>query len=256
LGIGDITYKTFASGGSFSKFSHEFQTLSEVGEDTIFVHEAKRLAINQEVYTDEVLAELGVAKDELTERKAVEVGNIFTLGTKFSEPLDLAYTDESGRRQLVFMGSYGIGPSRLVGLLAEHFADDRGLVWPENVAPALVYIARINDDEAVVKAADELYDTLTSRGVLVIYDDRDARAGEKFADADLMGIPYRVVVSPKLVADGRLELKARTGNETRLVAAEDIIEQAQHGTLADLLAAGEAAPAVPTDRPRTGKGES
>ncbi|NDG28690.1 prolyl-tRNA synthetase [bacterium] len=130
LGIGDITYRTFASGGSFSKFSDEFQTVSPVGEDTIFIHEGKGIALNQEVYTDEVMKDLGIDKNDLVEKTAVEVGNIFTLGTKFSDALDLNYAAEDGTKQPVFMGSYGIGPSRLVGLLAEHFADDRGLVWP------------------------------------------------------------------------------------------------------------------------------
>lgn len=217
LGIGDITYKTFASGGSFSKFSHEYQTLSEVGEDTIYVHEGKRLAINKEVYNDDVLAELGVSKDELVERRAVEVGNIFTLGTKFSEPLGLVYTDENGQQQPVFMGSYGIGPSRLVGLIAEHFADDKGLVWPEAVAPARVYLARLGDDEAVCTVADELYDILQEAGIAVLYDDRDERPGTKFSDADLLGIPTRVVISAKTVAAAEYEVKDRTANEPEML---------------------------------------
>ncbi len=224
LGIGDSTYVTFASGGIFAPFSHEFQTLSDVGEDTIYVHEGKGIAINQEVYTDEVLAELGVAKDELIEKTAVEVGNIFTLGTKFSEPLGLVYTDEAGNPQPVFMGSYGIGPSRLVGLLAEHFSDEKGLVWPENVAPFKVYLAPLGNDEAVTKAADELYEQLTSQNVTVLYDDRDARPGEKFADADLMGIPYRVVVSAKTIAAGAHELKRRTEAEASAVSTEELLK--------------------------------
>jgi prolyl-tRNA synthetase len=224
LGIGDQTYKTFASGGIFAKFSHEFQTLSDVGEDTIYVHEGKRLAINKEVYTDEVLADLGVPKEELIEKTAVEVGNIFTLGTRFSEPLGLTYTDEQGEEQLVFMGSYGIGPSRLVGLLAEHFADDRGLIWPENVAPARIYLARLGNIPQVVSAADEIYNRLTEEGVPVLYDDRDIRPGEKFADADLMGIPYRLVVSEKTVAGGAHELKGRTESEPKMLKTEEIIK--------------------------------
>lgn len=211
LGLGDITYLTFASGGSFSKFSHEFQTLTEVGEDIIYVHEGKRIAINKEVYTDEVLTELGVKKNELIERKAVEVGNIFTLGTRFSEPLGLNFTDEDGDQKQVFMGSYGIGPGRVMGVIAEHFADDKGLVWPENIAPAKVYLARLENIPSVISSADELYEELTKSGIEVIYDDRDIRAGEKFADADLLGIPYRVVVSKKTVKTGKHELKSRIG---------------------------------------------
>lgn len=222
LGLGDSTYKTFASGGSFSKYSHEFQTVSAVGEDTIYVHEGKKIAINQEVYTDEVLADLGVTRDELVEKTAVEVGNIFTLGTKFSDALDLTYTNEAGEAQKVFMGSYGIGPSRLMGLIAEHFADDKGLVWPENVAPAHVYLARLGDNEAVVQAADALYDSLTAAGVGVLYDDRDVRPGQKFADADLMGIPTRVVMSDKTVAADRVEVKNRTASEATMMTAQEL----------------------------------
>ncbi len=221
LGIGDVTYKTFASGGSFSKYSHEFQTLSDAGEDTIYVHEAKKIAINEEVYTDEVLADLGVTRDELVEKKAIEVGNIFTLGTKFSDALDLAYTDQSGAQQKVFMGSYGIGPSRLMGVIAELFADEKGLVWPENIAPAKVYLVQIGRES--VAAADTLYDELTSKGVEVIYDDRDERPGAKFADAELMGIPYRVTVSDRLLADEKFEFTARAGGETTLLTHDELL---------------------------------
>lgn len=210
LGLGDSTYKTFASGGSFSTYSHEYQTISDVGEDTIYVHEGKRIAINEEVYNDEVLADLGITRDELVQKKAVEVGNIFTLSTKFSDALNLNYTDEQGNEQPVFMGSYGIGPSRLMGLIAEHFADDRGLIWPAAVAPAQVYIARLGNDEAVTTVADELYAVLTDSGIDVLYDDRDERPGAKFADADLLGIPTRIVISAKTVANAQYEVKDRT----------------------------------------------
>jgi prolyl-tRNA synthetase len=224
LGIGDLTYKTFASGGAFAKYSHEFQTLSHVGEDTIFVHEAKNLAINQEVLTDEVLTELGVAREELKEEKAVEVGNIFTLGTRFSEPLNLYFADQEGNQKPVIMGSYGIGPSRLMGLLAEHFADEKGLVWPDNIAPFKVYLARLGEEENVVKAADELYQVLTQSGVSVLYDDRDERAGEKLADADLLGIPNRVVISQKTTRENLIEYKHRTATDTKLISQEELLE--------------------------------
>lgn len=222
LGIGDITYKTFASGGSFSKFSHEFQTLSDVGEDIIYVHEAKNLAINEEVYNDEVLANLGISRDELVEKKAVEVGNIFTLGTKYSDALNLNFTDEDGVSKPVFMGSYGIGPSRLMGLIAEHFADDKGLVWPEQVAPAKFYLLQIGG-EASKNQADELYKNLTARGIEVIYDDRDERPGTKFADAELMGIPQRLTVSDRLMEQNKLELTERKSGQTTLLTVDELI---------------------------------
>lgn len=224
LGLGDITYKTFASGGIFSQFSHEFQTISHVGEDTIYVDEQKKLAVNKEVYSDEVLADLGLSKGSLIERRAVEVGNIFPLGTKYTTSLDLYFTNENGQKQEVIMGSYGIGVSRLMGLLAEHFADDIGLVWPESVAPYKLYLAKIGNEPEVTRASDELYDKLTGAGVEVIYDDRDVRAGEMFADADLIGLPYRAVVSVKTLASGQFELKKRNQETAEFVTLDRLQE--------------------------------
>lgn len=220
LGLGDFTFKTFASGGSFAKYSHEFQTVSEVGEDIIYIDREKGIAVNEEVYTDEVLAELGLKKDELEEAKAVEVGNIFTLGTRFSDPLELSYTDEDGSVKPVIMGSYGIGPSRLMGLLAEHFADEKGLVWPENVAPYKVYLVSIGN---VAEHATELYEKLQSAGVTVLFDDRNERPGAKFADAELIGLPYRVTMSERLLAENKLELTVRNSGETELLTLDELL---------------------------------
>lgn len=220
LGLGDLTYRTFASGGTFAKYSHEFQTISPVGEDKIYVHEGKKIAINEEVYNDEVLAELEIAKDELVEKTAVEVGNIFTLGTKFSSPLNLSFTDEMGEMKPVLMGSYGIGPSRVMGLIAEHFSDDKGLVWPSQVAPALVYIVLIGDGDAQ-DFADDLYNDLEAAGIEVLYDDRVERPGQKFADSELMGIPYRVTISARAIESGQYEFYERkTGETISLTRAE------------------------------------
>lgn len=220
LGLGDSTFKTFASGGSFAKFSHEFQTISDVGEDTIYLHRAKGIAINEEVFNDEVLAELGVNRDELEEVKAVEVGNIFTLGTRFSEPLDLKFTDENGEVKPVIMGSYGIGPSRLVGLVAEHFADEKGLVWPENIAPYKVYLVSIGN---VAEQANGLYEKLKAAGVSVLFDDRNERPGAKFADAELIGLPYRVTISERLLGEEKLEFTRRNGGETELLTLDELL---------------------------------
>ena len=218
LGIGGDTYVTFASGGLFSKYSHEFQTLTETGEDTIFVHEKKRIAINKEVLNDEVLKDLGVKKDELIEKKAVEVGNIFNLGTRFSEALGLQYKDETGKMQPVVMGSYGIGPSRVMGTIAEIHSDEKGLIWPESVAPFAVHLIALFDaDGTVKKATDELYEKLTKKGVEVLYDDRDGTAGEKFSDSDLIGIPKRIVISAKTLADNSVETKDRRTGEVEMV---------------------------------------
>jgi len=220
LGLGGITYRTFASGGSFAKFSHEYQTLSPVGEDKIYVHKKRGIAINEEVYTDEVLAELGINKDELVEETAVEVGNIFTLGTRFSDPLELNFTDENGESKPVIMGSYGIGPSRLMGLIAEHFADEKGLVWPEAIAPFKVYLVSIGN---IADQATALYEQLTAAGIEVLFDDRDERPGAKFADAELLGIPYRVTISERLIADQKFEFTPRSDGETELLTIDELL---------------------------------
>jgi len=223
VGLGDSTYLTFASGGSFAKFSHEFQTVTDVGEDTIFVHEAKKLAINQEVMNDETLAMLGIKKQELVEKKAVEVGNIFTLGTRFSEALGLNFVDQTGQPRPVFMGSYGIGPGRLIGTMVEHFADDKGLVWPEAVAPFRVYLACLGDSTQVRAEADKIYQQLVDDEITVLYDDRDGvSAGEMFADADLMGMPHRLVISQQTIEAGAYELKGRSASETGMVSFEEL----------------------------------
>lgn len=224
FGVGDITYRTYADGGIFSEFSDEFQTLSEVGEDTIFVDEEKRIAVNKEVYKDDVLKKLGLDKSKLIEKKAVEVGNIFSLGTKYTKELGLNYIDENGNKQDIVMGCYGIGVSRMMGLLAEHFSDEKGLSWPKEVAPAIVYLINIGNDSEVVKAADDAYNELTTKGIKVIYDDRDLRPGEKFADADLLGIPYRVVVSEKNLADKKFELKARNEDSLNIVSMHELLK--------------------------------
>ncbi|MDR1197094.1 MAG: prolyl-tRNA synthetase [Candidatus Nomurabacteria bacterium] len=225
LGIGDRTYRTAADGGYFTeRFSDEYQTLSKVGEDTIYVDKTKKLAINKEIYTDENLAKLGLVKEDLVEEHAIEVGNIFPLESKYSDALDLYYTDENGKKQSVIMGCYGIGVSRLVGVLAELFADDKGLVWPKAVAPAQVYLINIGNDENVVKNTTELYEKLKAKNIEVVWDDRDARPGEKFADADLMGIPYRVVLSEKLGSD-TVELKSRTAENAELLLPEQLIKK-------------------------------
>lgn len=224
LGIGDITYVTFASGGIFAKFSHEFQAVSDVGEDTIYVDRTKKLGINEEVYNDEVLDHLGLNKDHLTKERSVEVGNIFSLGTKYSDALGLNFTDNNGNEQPVIMGCYGMGISRLMGLLAEHYADEHGLVWPINIAPAIVYIARLGEDNEVVKTADELYALLQNEGISVIYDDREVRAGEKLADSELMGIPYRIVISEKNLKSMHFEIQKRTESASKLMTKAEILK--------------------------------
>ncbi len=225
LGLGDRTFVTFASGGTFSKYSHEFQTLTDAGEDTIFVHEEKKIAVNKEVLQDEVLKDLGLKKGDLVEKRAVEVGNIFSLGTRFSDALKLVYKDENGEEKLVVMGSYGIGPGRVMGTIAEVLSDEKGLVWPMNISPFHVHLVALTDKEGKVKnEADDFYSDLLKKGIEVLYDDRDLRPGEKFADSDLIGIPIRIVISEKTMADNIVEVKDRKNGEVQKVSKEEFLK--------------------------------
>lgn len=224
LGIGDKTYVTFASGGIFSKYSHEFQTICDAGEDEIYIHDAKRIAINKEVLIPEVLTDLGVTESELRVAKASEVGNIFNLGTRFSEALGLSYQDEDGKMQPVWMGSYGIGPARIMGVICESLADEKGLVWPASVSPFSLHLLSLGKtDTETSKKAVLLYETLLSRGVDVLFDDREISPGEKFADSDLIGIPMRVVISDKSLEKGGVEIKERTSNTSEIITIEELL---------------------------------
>ncbi len=227
VGLGEKTYLTFASGGTFSKFSHEFQTLSEAGEDTVYVDFEKKIAVNKEVLTDEILEDLELDKEKLVEKKAIEVGNIFTLGYKFSGPIDLKYKNKEGEEEGVFMGSYGIGITRLMGTIVECFSDEKGIVWPESVSPFKVHILslfRSEEDEAF-HVAKNLYEKLSARGVEVLFDDRENKTpGEKFSDADLIGLPWRVVVSEKSLAAGGIEIKKRNEDESKIISIEEFLD--------------------------------
>ncbi len=223
VGIGHITYMTFASGGVFSKYSHEFQTITSSGEDTIYIDENKGIAVNLEVYNDEVLQNLGLDKANLVENKSIEVGNIFSLNTRFSEPFNLNYTNEKGEDVLVFMGSYGIGLSRLMGTVVEVLSDDKGIIWPESIAPFQAHLLVLGEDEEVRKDANELYDLLKGQNIEVLFDDRAGMsAGEKFADSDLIGIPYRIVVSKRSNSKDGYEVKKRTEEKGNIYAKETI----------------------------------
>ena len=218
LGLGDSTFVTFASGGAFTKFSHEFQTICAAGEDTLYVDEGHTLAVNEEVL-DDAASELGIDKASLQPVVSAEVGNIFKFGTEKSEQMSFMYAGEDGKEHPVYLASYGIGVTRVMGVVVEKFADDKGIVWPENIAPAKVYLVQIGKES--VALADELYAELVEKGIEVIYDDRDERPGAKFADAELMGIPYRVTVSDRLMNEEKFEFTSRaTGAEERLTRDE------------------------------------
>jgi prolyl-tRNA synthetase len=229
LGLKDITYLTVASGGSFgTQYSHEFQTLTEAGEDVIHIDESKKLAVNKEVLNDETLKHFGIGEN-LVAKKSVEVGNIYKLGDFYSKPLELNFTDADGQKKPVMMGSYGIGVSRLMGVIAEIFSQDSEMVWPESVAPFKVHLVDLsNGDEDVKKSAEEFYEKLKLANIEVLFDDRDARAGEKFADSDLIGIPVRFVdrglIWPKDVSPFAVHLVRLGNNESTLAYADKIYE--------------------------------
>lgn len=216
VGIGKDTKITKASGGDFTTgFSHEFQTICEAGEDVIYVNNETGEAFNKEVAPE---------GDNFTQHNASEVGNIFPLNTKFSKAFDYTYTDENGKPQIVYMGSYGIGTTRLMGVLVEKFHDDKGIIWPESVAPFRVYLAGLNrDDASVVAATDAAYEELTKAGIEVLYDDRDVATGAKFTDAELLGIPWRAVISKKTAGD--VELTSRASGEIITESLSSVIKR-------------------------------
>lgn len=223
LGLGDTTILTFASGGSFSKYSHEFQTICDSGEDTVYLDKAKRIAVNKEVFTDDVLSDLSLRREDLEEVKAIEVGNIFSLGTKFSDAFGLRYTDESGASLPVIMGSYGIGPGRAMGTVVELFHDEKGIVWPAAIAPFQVHLIAL---EGGYEQAEKLYSDLADARIETLFDDRqDKTPGEKFADADLIGIPVRVVVSTRTLEKNSVEIKKRSSKEADIVSLGEIINR-------------------------------
>ncbi|HNQ91806.1 MAG TPA: His/Gly/Thr/Pro-type tRNA ligase C-terminal domain-containing protein [Alphaproteobacteria bacterium] len=229
-GIGDITLLTYAGGGIFSKYSHEFQTITEYGEDTIYRIPGTDTAVNKEIVDDEgAMADLipnykkGDEKN-LEELKAIEVGNIFKLGTRFTSAFGIEYADEAGAKQPVLMGCYGLGPSRVMGTIAEVLSDDKGLVWPDEVAPYHVHLVSLCRDEADIDRCENLYNTLCEKGVEVLYDDRaGVQAGAKLADADLIGIPRRVVVSPKTLKEDSVEFKPRSDDQAVITPIETFI---------------------------------
>lgn len=217
LGLGSDTYETFASGGIFAKYSHEFQTLLPVGEDTVYYNKDRSVVLNEEVLNEATMADLGVKREELASATAAEVGNIFKLKLKYSAPLELKFAGEDNTQQTVYMGCYGIGVSRVMGVIAEKFADDKGLVWPETLSPYRYYLVGIGEKGR--EMAEQLYQ---GHEELFLFDDRDLRVGEKFADADLIGIYQRMVVSDKTLQDQAVEITDRQTGKSHLVSIKDL----------------------------------
>jgi prolyl-tRNA synthetase len=223
--LGLKTKLTEASGGAFtSEYTHEFQVLAPVGEDTIVYCTACDYAQNKEIAHVRGGALCPKCDSETKESPAIEVGNIFKLGTRYSEPFDLRFATRDGQKEPVIMGSYGIGPTRVMGALAEVYHDDKGLIWPETAAPFRVHLIQMaSDKKRVARNADKIHKKLHEDGIEVLHDDREVSAGEKFADADLLGIPWRVVVSEK--TGDKIELKNRNAQKIQLVTYEELIRQ-------------------------------
>jgi len=217
-------YLTYASGGAFSKYSHEFQALAEKGEDTIYLCQECSVGVNEEIIKEQDCCPLCKNK-KLKKEKAIEIGNIFKLGTRFSKPFDLSYIDQKGKKKDVEMGCYGIGTGRLMGTIVETNFDKKGIIWPDLVAPYQIHLVCLdNGKEKVSKAADEIYQTLSDNKLEVFYDDRkDKSPGEKFADADLIGLPVRLVVSSKTIEKNSVEFKERGKEKTELMKIEEVI---------------------------------
>lgn len=214
-GIGDKTYLTHAPGGEFSKFSHEFQTISSIGEDTIFITpDVDRAAVSKD---------LGESSGEQV--SAIEVGNIFNLHSRFTDAFGATYVDSEGKQNPIHMGCYGIGTTRLMGTIVEILGDEKGLVWPAEIAPFQIHLVSMAKSEEEIAFADAIYDQLVNSGISVLYDDRDIRAGEKMAECDLLGMPTRIVVSKKTIAENSVEIKSRTSDETRIISVTEMISE-------------------------------
>lgn len=225
VGLGNDTFLTFASGGAFTQFSHEFQTICEAGEDIVYLDRDKKIAINKEVLSDEVISQLGLDKSKLEEVKTAEVGNIFSFGATKSKELDLNFQNKEGEEVPVILGSYGIGISRLMGVVVERFSNEKGIIWPESISPFKYHLVGLNlDDERVRSKAEDVYKNLTAKGIEVLFDDREeTQAGEKFSDSDLIGIPNRIIISKKTLEKvNEVEIKNRVTGEIKFTEIDKI----------------------------------
>ncbi len=243
-GLEKQTFLTYASGGAFSKYSHEFQTITPYGEDEIYLCEKCKLAINKEIIEAEKYSCSKCKNNKLKIEKSIEVGNIFKLKDRFSRVFDFYFKDKDGKEKIVIMGCYGIGLGRLMGAIVEVYHDEKGIIWPREVAPFLAHLIQIENNQKIKKAAEDLYKNLSSsapqkRGyggstvafgeggqkdkIEVLYDDRNNKtAGEKFNEADLIGIPYRIVISEKTIKSDCVEIKKRNESKTKLIKIKQL----------------------------------
>ena len=217
-GLEKYTFLTLASGGAFSKYSHESQTITPFGEDEIYFCPKCKIAINKEIIKEEKYQCSNCKSKKLEIKKAIEVGNIFKLGDRFSKAFNFYFKDKDGKEKLIQMGCYGIGLGRLMGAIVEIYHDKNGICWPKEVAPFKFHLIPIENIEKVKKTAEKLYKDLKKVGLEVLYDDRiDKSPGEKFAEADLIGIPYRLVISEKTLKQNCIEIKKRGEKKVKLI---------------------------------------
>lgn len=226
LGIGDITVLTFASGGSFSQYSHEFQTICESGEDTIYLCEKCQLAINKEIINIQKNCPK-CGSNDLKTVKAIEVGNIFKLRSKYSKSFNFYYSDKNGQEKIVEMGCYGLGPSRTMGAIVESCHDNKGIIWPTSIAPFQIHLIGLDlHDEKIKLQSEDFYQKLTKKNIEILYDDRlDVTAGIKFADADLIGIPQRLVLSKRSLENGGIEIKKRNEEKSEIISLDSVFKK-------------------------------
>jgi len=209
---------TLAGGGTFTaSATHEFQVIAPVGEDTIFVCPKCDYAENGEISKLQPGSHCPKCRGTVQRYNAIEVGNIFPLGTKYSQAFNLQFLDKSGRKNYLVMGSYGIGLGRVMAAAVEVSHDERGIIWPETIAPFPVHLLKLSPSPL----ADKVYRELAARGISVLYDDRPVSAGEKLVDADLLGIPYRLVVSGK--TGSKVEFKPRNSSRAKLLSLKEVI---------------------------------
>ncbi|MFA6105136.1 MAG: aminoacyl--tRNA ligase-related protein [Patescibacteria group bacterium] len=224
LGLGEVTVLTYASGGAFSRYSHEFQSISDIGEDTIYLCEKCRVAVNKEIIEEHNFCP-NCNNVDLKIKKAIEVGNIFKLHTKFSDSFKFTFKDAEGNNKPVEMGCYGMGPSRIMGALVEIFHDEKGIIWPEAVAPFKIHLVNLAGSPEVTSEAEKLFATMLQKGFDVLFDDREGvSAGEKFGDADLIGVPTRIIISKKTLALGSVEVKKRNEAKSDIIKLDELVK--------------------------------
>jgi len=223
-GLQKNTFPTLASGGTFSKYSHEFQTMTPAGEDTIYLCRKCKIAVNKEIIEEEKYKCPQCGNKNLEIKKAIEVGNIFKLRDKFTRAFNFTFRDKDGKEKIVMMGCYGIGLGRLMGAIVEVFHDEDGIIWPPEVAPFKVHLISL-DGKDTERYAEKIYKLLNQSIGEVLYDNRDLSTGIKLKDADLIGCPIRLVVSRKNISKNLIELKMRNKKKEFFIKTKELIKK-------------------------------